>query len=150
MTSFRGGRSLLIGFALLATVITLVEILSACRSNATPRPTSATSRSQTGDSQSLGRIDRSGGGTAVASDGRLFVSLSCVSGNLTLRTNLEVVHASMDCARVVPQSIIDRFVSQPVAVTYAGRAITIDSPTAGTIVLSEVKDFSVSSADATP
>jgi hypothetical protein len=102
------------------------------------------------DGESIGKIERSAGGTAVVTEVRTLLTLSCDGAELTLRTNLETLTGGMDCARMVGQSIAARFLGQPVAVTYTGGAVQIENPTAGTIILPNIKDLTRMNSDVTP
>jgi hypothetical protein len=120
----------------------------ACHSGSKPKPPTATT--PVADGESIGKIERSAGGTAVVTDIRTLLTLSCGDGQLTLKTNLETLTGGMDCSRMVGQSIADRFLGQPVAVTYTGGAVQIENPAAGTIILPNIKDLTRTNSDATP
>lgn len=121
---------------------------TACQSGSKLKRTIATT--PVADGESIGKIERSAGGTAVVTDIRTLLTLSCSNGQLTLRTNLETLTGGMECSRMVGQSIADRFLGQPVAVTYSGGAVQIENPTAGTIILPNVKDLTRTNSDVTP
>ena len=97
----------------------------------------------------IGKIERSAGGTAVVVNVHTLLTLSCINGQLVVRTNLETLAGSMDCARMIPQSEVERFLGLPIVITYAGGRLRIESPTAGTLEL-PATDVSVSDVNATP
>lgn len=90
------------------------------------------------DGESIGKIERSTTGTAVVTPIRSLLTISCSDGQLTLKANLETLTGGMDCSRMVEESIADRFLGQPVAVTYTGGAVRIENSTAGTITLPDI------------
>jgi hypothetical protein len=100
--------------------------------------------------ETVGRIDRFAGGTAVPSDPRTLVALTCEGGRLRAETDVETVTGEMDCDRMLDAAIIANFVGQPVAIRYAeGGRLIIESLRAGTIEL-PVSDPRLESDDATP
>lgn len=130
----------------LAAVLAL-GFATACETESkSPRERGASQLEEGGE---LGEIERRPGGTAVATDVRTLVSVTCTDGTLFLRTSAELVRASMPCDRMPPQSIIDKFVSQTIAVRYADGRLTMDSVTAGTLEL-PATDPQVFATDATP
>ena len=122
--------------------------LGACSKSTTPPKPSA--KTPLADGASIGKIERSAGGTAVVTEIRSLLTLNCAAGQLTLRTNLEAISAKMDCSRMISQPILDRFLGLPVVVTYSGETLQIESPVAGTIVLPNVKDATLEEIRATP
>lgn len=131
----------------IAAALTATFAAAACRSGTdAPRPPGATTLEDGGE---LGSIERLPGGTAVASDVRTLLSASCIDNVLYLRTSAELVTASMPCDRMVPQAIIDKFVSQTIAVRYADARLTMESVTAGTVEF-PATDPKVMPNDATP
>lgn len=107
-------------------------------------------RTPIADGQSIGKIERSAGGTAVVTSVRSLLSLTCRDGILTLRTNLEILTGKMDCAQMIAQAIADRFLGQAVVATYTGGNLQIENPNAGTIILPKVTDLLAASTDVTP
>jgi hypothetical protein len=101
------------------------------------------------DGQTLGKIDRLPGGTAVASSVVTLLGLSCVNGKLLVRTNLQSIAGKMDCAQQIPQATLDKFYGQSVSIVYANGRLRIDSVSAGTIDL-PVQDATVTELNATP
>lgn len=83
--------------------------------------------------ESLGGIERLPGGTPVATDVRTLLAATCADGRLTLRTSLEEVTAKMDCGQMLPPSIVDQFVGQPVVVRADKGRIIVENATAGTM-----------------
>jgi hypothetical protein len=121
---------------------------AACsKSTAPPKPSGKTPLA---DGASIGKIQRSAGGTAVVTEVRSLLTLNCAADQLTLRTNLEAINGKMDCSRMISQPILDRFLGLPVVVTYSGETLQIESPVAGTIVLPNVKDATLEEIRATP
>ena len=102
------------------------------------------------DGASIGKIERSAGGTAVVTSVRSLLTLNCAAGQLTLRTNLEAVTGKMDCSRMIGQPILDRFLGLPIAITYSSETLQVESPVAGTIVLPGVKDAAIEEIRGTP
>lgn len=83
--------------------------------------------------ESLGEIQRLPGGTPVATDVRTLLAATCADGRLTLRTSLEELTANMDCGQMLPASIVDQFVGQPVVVRADEGRIIVENATAGTM-----------------
>ncbi|MDP9238347.1 MAG: hypothetical protein M3P30_13310 [Chloroflexota bacterium] len=77
-------------------------------------------------------------------------TISCSKGQLTLKTNLETLTGGMDCSRMIEESIPDRFLGQPVAVTYTGGAVRIENSTPGTTTLPDIASLIRESHDVTP
>ncbi len=136
---------------LLATVALALSVgaLVACGSNSSAKK-SSTATHPLADGATIGKIERSAGGTAVVTNVRSLLALSCREGEVTLRTNLEALIGSMDCSHMITQSIADRFLGQPVVVTYGGGNLQLENPTAGTIVLPGVSNLSVTDLSAPP
>lgn len=101
------------------------------------------------DGETLGKIDRLPGGTAVASSVITLLNASCVKGDLIVKTNLQIITGKMDCAQQIPQATLERFYGQAVTVGYASGRLRIDSISAGTIDL-PVKDATVTNINAAP
>ncbi len=102
-----------------------------------------------GDGETIGKIERLPGGTAVASEVITLLGLSCTDGQIIVITNLQRIVGKMDCAQQIPQSTLERFYGQSVTVGYAGSRLRIDSVSAGTIDL-PVTDATITSTHATP
>lgn len=101
------------------------------------------------DGATLGRIDRLPGGTPVPTDVRTLLTIECQSEQLIVRTNLEQITAKMPCDRLLPGPIIERFLGQPVAITYDDSRLKIENPGAGSIEL-PAEDAIRTERDATP
>ena len=101
------------------------------------------------DGQTIGKIDRLPGGTAVASEVVTLLNVACVDGELIVRTNLQSISGKMDCAQQIPQAALERFYGQSVTVSYANSRLRIDSVSAGTIELS-VTGATITQFNATP
>jgi len=86
---------------------------------------------ESGDS--LGEIERLPGGTPVATDVRTLLSADCVDGTLTLRTSQEQITAPMDCGQMFPDTIVVRFIGQPVAIRAENDRLIVENETAGTM-----------------
>ncbi len=130
----------------LVMALTLASATACQTGSKAPREPGA---SQLDDGGELGEIERLPGGTAVATDVRTLVSVTCTDDTLFLRTSAELVRASMPCDRMPPQSIIDKFVSQTIAVRYAGGRLTMESVTVGTLEF-PAENPKVFEDDATP
>lgn len=85
------------------------------------------------DGETMGKIDRLPGGTAVASNVVTLLNVTSADGQLVVATNLTSIAAKMDCAQQVPQATLDRFYGQPVGIAYAGGRLRIESVSAGTL-----------------
>ena len=101
------------------------------------------------DGATLGKIDRLPGGTAVASNVITLLAVSCLNGDVIVKTNLQLIVGKMDCAQLIPQATIERFYGQAVTVGYAAGRLRIDSVSAGTIDL-PVKDATIANVNAAP
>lgn len=102
-----------------------------------------------GDDGSLGSIERLPGGTPVATNVRTLLGVSCIDDTLQIRTNLEAITATMECERMFPAAVIDNFVSKPVAITYRGERLFIESTDEGSLEF-PAKDPTVVATNATP
>jgi hypothetical protein len=83
--------------------------------------------------ESLGSIDRLPGGTPVSIDVRTLMSARCENGTLILRTNREEITSPMDCGQMLPESIVARFISEPVAIRAQDGRLVVESATKGTL-----------------
>ena len=99
--------------------------------------------------QTLGRIDRLAGGTAVPVDVRTMLTAECTQGQLRVRTNLELITASMNCDQMLPISVTERFFGKPVAITYRNERLIVENEVAGTLEF-PAKDPRIKASDATP
>lgn len=97
----------------------------------------------------LGSIDRLPGGTAVASNVRTLLTVSCDGDVLNIRTNLESITADMPCDRLFPQTVIDKFIAKPVAISFGGGRLKVESDIEGTLDF-PAEDPRVSDLNATP
>jgi hypothetical protein len=86
---------------------------------------------ESGDS--LGAIERLPGGTPVATDVRTLLAADCADGTLTLRTSQEQITSPMDCGQMFPDTIVVRFVGQPVAIRAEDGRLIVENETAGTM-----------------
>ncbi len=102
-----------------------------------------------GDGETIGKIERLPGGTAVASEVITLLGVSCTDGQIIVITNLQRIVGKMDCAQQIPQSTLERFYGQSVTVGYASSRLRIDSVSAGTLDL-PVTDATITSTHATP
>jgi hypothetical protein len=130
-------------------VLVLATTLAATSCKFSTTSKKATNAQPLADGQTIGKIERLPGGTAVASEVITLLNLSCVGGQLIVRTNLQNIVGKMDCAQQVPQATLDRFYGQSVTVSYAGSRLRIDSVSAGTIELS-VTGATITEFNATP
>lgn len=87
------------------------------------------------EGETLGKIERLPGGTAIASNVITLLNVSCVKGDLIVRTNMQIITGKMDCAQEIPQAALERFYGQAVTVGFASNRLRIDSISAGTIDL---------------
>lgn len=101
------------------------------------------------DGETLGKIDRLPGGTAVVTSVITLLTVSCINGDLIVKTNLQLITGKMDCAQQIPQATLERFYGQAVTVGYAKGRLRIDSVSAGTLDL-PVKDATITNVNATP
>lgn len=114
----------------------------ACQSGATP------SKSPTPRPMAEGEIV---GGPAMSSTSavRSLLSLSCVNGQLILKTNLEGIVATMDCATEPLQAVLDRFLGQPVTIAYTAGKLHIANPNGGALDIAAA-GATIRETDATP
>lgn len=87
------------------------------------------------EGETIGKIDRLPGGTAVISGAPTLLAIDCVDDQLTVRTDVDSIVATMDCRQQVPQQTRDLFIGKPVALAYSRQRLRIDSPAAGTLEL---------------
>ena len=128
-------------------VATCAAVLAACGGSSGFR--TSTETRPLGDGESLGKIERLAGGTAVTSNVRTLLTLACQNGQLILRTNQEAISGEMDCSKQIPQAALDRFLAQPVVITYNGERLRLENPSAGTLNLT-VKGATTSALRAAP
>lgn len=73
------------------------------------------------------------GGVARASTGtpqagvRTLQSVSCQNGLLTVRTNVDNITATDDCAAPILQATVDQLLGVPITVTYTGDHLVIEN-----------------------
>lgn len=101
------------------------------------------------EGETMGKIERLPGGTAVASQVITLLNVICSDGHLVVTTNLKSIAAKMDCAQQAPQSTLDRFYGQAVGISYAKGRLRIESVSAGTLDL-PAKEATVTDVHATP
>ena len=116
-----------------ALAVAMLLLGAGCSLGRDPEP--AAPGNQLADGDTLGKIERLPGGTAVPTDVRTLLDVSCTTDILSLRTNRELVTGEMPCDRLLPESIIQRFLGQPVAVRYDDGRIIVENETAGTMEL---------------
>jgi hypothetical protein len=101
------------------------------------------------EGETLGKIERLPGGTAVVSSALTLVTVACTNGHLTVTTNLQSIVGTMDCAQQIPHETLGRFYGQSVSISYANARLRIDSVSAGTIDL-PVNGATITDLNATP
>ena len=97
----------------------------------------------------IGEIKRLPGGTAVPTDARTLVSAACEGGRLVVKTDRESVVGEMDCSRMIPPDVVDKFRGKPIAVSYTGQRLRIESASEGTVELT-VMNATVGAGDVSP
>ena len=80
--------------------------------------------------ETIGRVERASAGTSESSV-RTLLSVECKNGRLTVRTNVDSITASDDCAEPMPQSTLDQMLGMPATVTYTGDRLVIESAASG-------------------
>jgi|SRR5581483_2351282 len=98
---------------------------------------------------SIGEIKRLPGGTAVPTDTRKLVSATCDAGRLVVKTDRESILGEMDCSRMIPPQVVDRFRGKEIAVRYSGQRLRIESASEGTVELT-VSNATVGTGDVSP
>ena len=101
------------------------------------------------EGETMGKIERLPGGTAVVSQVITLLNMTCSNGQLIVTTNLKSIAARLDCAQQDPQSTLDRFYGQAVGISYAKGRLRIESVSAGTLDL-PAKEATVTDVHATP
>ncbi len=129
-----------------ALVVAATVAASACSNTASKKTSDTHPFAQ---DETLGKIDRLPGGTAVVSSLITLLDVTCANGQLIVKTNLKSIVGKMDCAQQIPQTTLDRFFGQAVSIAYADGRLRIDSVAAGTLDL-PVKDATVTDVNATP
>ncbi len=130
----------------IVTPLLLATIVAACGHFGTSPVHTPVTRPLT-DGETIGSADRSA--SAGDQQVRTLLSLTCTGGRLAVRTRLEGLKAATDCAKIPPQSVLDRYLGQAVMISYAGGHLKIENPSAGTIDL-VVDQGNVTVSDATP
>ena len=128
-------------------VVAAVITVAGCSFNSTSKKSSGPEPFK--DGETLGKIDRLPGGTAVVSSVITLLKVSCVNGDLIVTTNLHLITGKMDCAQQIPQATLEQFYGQAVMVGYAKDRLRIESISAGTIDL-PVKNATITNVNATP
>lgn len=134
--------------AALAVVLVGACLAAACSFNTADKPNDAAGHTLA-DGETLGKIDRLPGGTAVVTSVITLLDLTCADGQVIVKTNLTSIVGKMDCQQAVPQSTLERFYGQSVSITYAGGRLKIESVSAGSLDL-PVEDATSRDVDATP
>lgn len=83
--------------------------------------------------ESLGEIERLPGGTPVATDVRTLLSVQCAGGVLTLRTSQEQITSPMDCEQMFPETVVVRFIGQPVVINAQDGRLIVENDVVGTM-----------------
>lgn len=137
--------------ALVAAAAAPLLLLAAACASSSDAPTASSERPLE-EGQTLGRIDRLPGGTAVPVDVRTMLGAECEDGVLTFRSNLETILADMNCDQMLPLSITERFFGKPVAITYRENRLIVENDVTGTLEfpVSNARVAAALGADATP
>ncbi len=109
-----------------------VVVLAGCAGGSTVKRPEAPSR-LLADGEQIGAGVGASGATTATAGVRTLLAMACNDGQLIVRTNREGIVAQMDCTKAVPRSTLDRFLGQPVTITYKDAHLRIDNPQAGTI-----------------
>jgi len=99
-----------------------------CGRTTGPKPVSVTRALAVGET--IGRVERASAGTPELSV-RTLLSVTCRSGRLIVRTNVDAITATGDCAAPIPQSTLDQMLGLPAVVTYTGDRLVIESAATG-------------------
>ena len=83
--------------------------------------------------ESLGEIERLPGGTPVATDVRTLLSAQCSDGVVTLRTSQEQITSPMDCGQMFPETVVVRFIGQPVVINAQDGRLIVENDVVGTM-----------------
>ncbi len=97
----------------------------------------------------IGEIKRLPGGTAVPTDARTLVSAACSEGRLVVKTDRESVIGQMDCSQMIPPQFVDKFRGKPVALSYNGQRLRLESASEGTVEMT-VSNATVGTGDVSP
>lgn len=137
----------------LGAILALAIIGTACTSGSSTRSPVATGPSSTtslsGGGFSIGEIKRLPGGTPVPTDVRTLKSATCADGRLAVQTDRELVVGQMDCAQMVPTEFLNRFLNKPVAISYNGQRLRIETANDGTLEFT-VTNAAIGAGNASP
>lgn len=120
---------------------------TACRPSTSDRPPPIVRQLAAGEV--IGRVERASAGTPESSV-RTLLSVSCTGGRLLVRTNVDAITATGDCAAQIPQSTLDQMLGQPAVVTYTGDRLVIESAARGAKLELAAKDAVVGAIDGAP
>ncbi len=130
----------LLSITTIALILAGVFASAGCSFNTAEKPVSRNTELK--DGETLGKIDRLPGGTAVATNVITLLNMACANGQLIVTTNLKVIVGKMDCEQQIPQASLQHFYGQSVSIAYTGGRLRVDSVSAGTIDL-PVKDATI-------
>ena len=115
-------RTALLAVPLIAALAAFV--FAACGRKVVTGPTPVTRALAAGET--IGRVDRASAGTPDSSV-RTLLSVECKGGRLTVRTNVDFITASDDCATPISQATLDQLLGMPAIVTYTGEHLVIEN-----------------------
>ncbi len=107
--------------------IVLVGCQSGRNSNTLPTPRAL------GVGETIGVVVATSTAPAARDGVRTLLSLTCTKHQLIVNTNLEGIVANADCSRQPLQAALERFLGQPVTITYTGDKLRITNPNAGVL-----------------
>jgi hypothetical protein len=99
--------------------------------------------------ETLGRGAKGSEGTPDASV-RTLLSVTCKSGRLVVRTNVDAITAPDDCTQLIPQSTLDEFIGLPVVITYTGERLNFENIARGAKFSLNAKNATMGVIRATP
>lgn len=101
------------------------------------------------DGESIGKIDAKSDSTALAAKVHSLIAVECRGGHLYIRTSVENLDATMQCADLPPRPALEPYFAKQVSITYSGGQVLIENDTVGKLAL-KATDPRVTEVNATP
>lgn len=101
------------------------------------------------DGESIGKIDPASNSTAVSAKVHVLIAAECRDGRLYVRTSVENLDATMQCADLPPRPALEPYFAKQVSITYSGRQVLIENDTVGKLAL-KATDPRVTEVNVTP
>jgi hypothetical protein len=126
--------------------IALAALIAGCNTGSSEKGSVRTRALAEGET--LGKIERAAPGTAAV-EVQTLLSVTCVNGQVIVKTNRHGIFGTSDCTQVAPLAAIDAFVGKTVAITYTNGRLSITNVGAGRLEFA-AGDAQISDVDDTP